>query len=56
MAKLTKKEVEKIEKQMTTNRRGDLWVGYRPVTFVSKKYNKKANRQSVRKEILKCEW
>ena len=43
--KLTKSEKAKIEMQMTTVRRGDTWVGLRPSTMESRKYNRKAIRR-----------
>ena len=45
MAKLNKREFEKIEKQMTTVRRGETWVGIRPCVMQSKKHNRKADRR-----------
>ncbi len=48
MAKLTKKEKEKIQIQMSTVERGNTWVGLRPATFVSKKRDKKRRRQESR--------
>ena len=45
MAKLSKKELSKIEMQMTTVRRGETWVGIRPTVMESRKYNRKAIRR-----------
>ena len=45
MAKLSKKELQKIERQMTTVTRGETWVGVRPCVMQSKKNNRKAIRR-----------
>ena len=42
--KLSKKEKNKIEAQMTVVRRDNTWVGLRPAVFKSKKYDKKCRR------------
>lgn len=49
MSKISKKEIEKLEKQMTTNERGATFVGFRACTFKSKKYDKKASRREGKK-------
>lgn len=49
MANMTKKEMEKLQKQMTTNKRGETFVGFRACTFKSKKYDKKASRRESKK-------
>ncbi len=43
--KLTRKEKEKIKLQNKSNDRGSTWVGFRPSTMQSKKYNKKTIRR-----------
>lgn len=46
MAKLSKKELDKVAQQMPmTARRGDTFVGFRPCVMDGKKYNKKAIRR-----------
>lgn len=49
MSKLSKKEIEKLEKQMTQNKRGETFVGFRACTFKSKKYDKKVSRREAKK-------
>ncbi len=49
MSKLSKKEVEKLEKQMVTNDRGATFVGFRACTFKSKKYDKKTSRRESKR-------
>lgn len=49
MAKMSKKEMEKLEKQMTSNDRGATFVGFRACTFKSKKYDKKTSRREAKK-------
>ena len=46
MGRLTKRELNKLKKQMTSQPdRGSTWVGLRPVSFGSVKYDKKALRR-----------
>lgn len=45
-----KKEIELLEKkQPNQNNRGETFVGFRPVVFGSKKYNKKSTRREGKK-------
>ena len=43
--RLNKKELSKIEAQLTIARRGETWVGIRPCVMESKKYSKKHMRR-----------
>ena len=52
MSKLTRKELNKIESQMVSNKRGDTWVGIRPAEMDSDKDNKKVRRRKS-KELCK---
>ena len=45
MAKLTKKEEQKLELQNRTVDRGETFVGFRPVVFKSGKYDRKTVRR-----------
>ncbi len=48
--KSLKKEIELLEKkQLKQNNRGETFVGFRPVVFVSKKHNKKKERRESKK-------
>ncbi len=48
--KSLKKEIELLEmKQTKQNNRGETFVGFRPVVFVSKKHNKKRDRRESKK-------
>lgn len=49
MSKISKKEVDKLKSQMTENKRGNTFVGFRACTFKSKKYDKKVSRQEAKK-------
>lgn len=49
MAKLTKKEKDKLTRQMVTVTRGETWVGTRPIVFRSKKHDKKLRRKENKK-------
>ena len=49
MSKLTRKELNKIEKQMKTNRRGETWTGFRPAIFNEGCFDKKASREESKK-------
>lgn len=47
--KLTKKELNKIEHQVKTNRRGETWIGFRSTVFNEGTFDKKANREESKK-------
>lgn len=50
MKKITKKELAKLEKQMSvTVDRGNTWTGIRPTVFKSAKHDKKARRAESKK-------
>ena len=56
MAKLNKKEKEKIEKQYAHSpERGDTWIGLRPVVMDNKKYDKKSRRRKNKEFCKKWE-
>lgn len=53
MAKLSKREREKIESQMSVVRRDVTWVGLRPAIMKDKtKYGKHSRRES--RELCRC--
>ena len=51
MAKLSKSEkisLAVFKDHVSKNDRGDMWLGYRPTVFVSKKDNKKERRRDAK--------
>ena len=49
MSKFTKKELNKIEKQLKSNHRGETWTGFRPVIFNEGTFDKKSSREESKK-------